>query len=590
MQFTFINMAGAVLFLRDDAERAEWTQEEMTLNAEFPYVPGKVISTGQRVYFCDPSTGEQQIYEIKQAKTIEPDALQQVTAENICISELTDEHIDSSTHENTSLSSVLSGVLSGTLWSVGNVDVNPTSSVEISRGSVWQAVLEIRNNYNVYIVPRIGYSSSGGISRYIDVKSTNGTWNGVRLSIDKNMIDPAVIIDDTEVATALYGYGGTEIATSSGEENKEINFADVVWTANGSHPAKPAGQKYLEDPTATANYGRNGRARFAYYQNTDILDPDVLLQKTWETLQTCSTPSVSIEGTIADLYRMGYADQPIKLHDIALVEVAPAGFKKQIQIIKMTTDLLDPSQTVVTIGSYIPNIVYLEKKTNEDVTGSPCSGGSGGGRGGGGGNKSKQTQRQEFETSITANNKMIQLKAWQNDLDDLDNEVKLQEAAITVEHNRITQEVVDRRDADSTLSSRITQTASAITLEVNERSNQYQQLSGRITVNSNKVSLVVTERGGGYVVNTSSIVAGINSDHGSYIRLQADTINLDGYVTVSELNATNARISNLTSGAAQAGYLKAATLSGGSIIFGGHTLRRGYITVDGTRFNVVMWD
>ena len=35
MQFTFIDMAGKTLFIRDDAERAQWTQEEMSLDAEF---------------------------------------------------------------------------------------------------------------------------------------------------------------------------------------------------------------------------------------------------------------------------------------------------------------------------------------------------------------------------------------------------------------------------------------------------------------------------------------------------------------------------------------------------------------------------
>lgn len=493
MQFTFLNMAGETLFIRDDAERAQWTQEEMSLELEFPRLEDKVVSIGQRVYFIDPSTGTQQIYEVKQAKTLEPDHYQTIVAENICISELSDEHINNSEITNKSASNALQGVLSGTQWSIGNVAYNPVSSGDISRGSVWQAVLEIKDNWNVYIEPRVTLAGNGTITRALDIISPNGAWNGVRLSVDKNMLDPSVTYDDSEVVTAMYGYGGTTTPTKKDEQEVEIDFSGIAWGKTSTHPAKPKGQKYIEDPAATAEYGRNGRPRFGFYQNTDIEDPQILLQKTWESLQVASKPAISIEGTVADLYRMGYADQPIKLHDIALVEVLPAGYKQQVQIIRMTTDLLDPTATTLTIGSYIPNIIYIERKTNQSATGS---------RGGGGGNKSKQTERSEYETAILKNNRMIMLRAYQNDLDDLDNDVKIQEARITVEHDRITQEVTDRRNADTelntTLTGRIIVQANRITQEVTERKADTEVLSGRITVEKNRITQEVTDRTNAY--------------------------------------------------------------------------------------------
>ena len=51
MQFTFIDMAGKTLFIRDDAERALWTQEEMSLDLEFPRVDSKIISPGHPFSF-----------------------------------------------------------------------------------------------------------------------------------------------------------------------------------------------------------------------------------------------------------------------------------------------------------------------------------------------------------------------------------------------------------------------------------------------------------------------------------------------------------------------------------------------------------
>lgn len=607
MLFTFIDYDCNVLFIREDAERAEWTQEEMTLNLDFPYIKEKEITTGQRIWFRDPATNAQQVYEVRQVKGIEPDSVQQVVAEHICIAELTDAHIDNSTQENKPLQTVLAAVLKGTGWGVGNVETNPTSSVEISRGSVWQAVLQIRNNYNVYLEPRTTLQTNGTVNRKLDIKKTSGTWNGLRLSIDKNFLDPSVTIDDTNVATALYGYGGTIIATEQGQENKEVNFADVVWSKTADHPAKPKGQKYLEDPDATKKYGRNGKPRFGFYQNTEITNPNTLLQKVWETLKTINTPDVSVEGTVADLYRMGYADQPVKLHDIALVEVGPYGFKKQIQIIRMTVDLLDPSATTLTIGSYIPNIVYMEKQTYEQVTGSP--GGSGGG-GGGGGNRSGQSERQEFETQITANNQMIQLRAYQNDLDDLDNEVKRQDAAITVEHNRITAEVTDRREADKELSGKITVTANAVTTEVKAREKADKELSGKIEVTATQITQKVTDTENRLTaeikinadnirlkVDKNGVISAINVSPES-VDISASRINLTGYVTASDLESTNAAINNLESGVTTASVLRATSLYGtnasttnlsvaDSLSIYGHGTSFKTVTVGGTTYHLL---
>ena len=542
--FTFLDMAGKTLFVRDDAERAQWTQEELSLDLEFPYVDGKVVDIGQRVFFKDPSTGEHQIYEIKQPRNTEPEHFQTVHAEHICVSELTDEHMDNKEMLDQSARDALQSVLSGTLWSVGSVKTNPVSSAELSRGSVWQAILEIRTNWNVYIEPRVTLNENGTITRKLDILSVDGEWNGLRLSVDKNMLDPVVTFDDSEVATAIYGYGGTTTATKQGEEEVEINFAGVVWSKTSDHPAKPAGQKYLEDPEATKLYGRNGRPRFGFYQNTDILDPNVLLQKTWENLKAARYPAISVDGTVADLRRLGYADEPIKLHTVALVEVLPLGFKKKIQITRMTTDLLDPSATTLNIGAYIPNIVYIAKETNYEATGE--QGGRSGG--GGGGGAAKQTERSEFETEITRNNRRIELRAYQNDLNDLDNEVKRQDARITVQANRITQEVIDRREQDTELSGRITVTAKEVKAEVTRAEKAEKKLQGSITVNSDKISLVVKETQHGYEVNAASIMLGIN-EYGSNVKISADRIDLVGYVTVRTLEVTtDAKIHELVTG------------------------------------------
>lgn len=254
------------------------------------------------------------------------------------------------------------------------------SSASISRGSVWQAVNTIQENWNVYVIPRVTVNSAGSITgRYLDIKPAAGTWRGVRLSIDKNLTDSTVIYDDTEVYTALYGYGGSVdvVNTSGGDDTKEdLTFADIVWTATDEHPAKPSGQTYIEDPSKTALYGRNGRPRFGYYQNSDIDDAEVLLQKTWESLKECYEPRINISGTITDLYRLGYQDEPIRLHDLVIVDITPTGETFQKEIIKLTVDLIDPTATQPEIGDYIKNIIYINSETADDASGGGGGGGS----------------------------------------------------------------------------------------------------------------------------------------------------------------------------------------------------------------------
>ena len=393
IEVIFLNAAGSTLFTRSDMESGHWVQEEMSVNADFPYDPEKVIQRGQRIAFRDPATDVLQVFEIRQVTNQEPDHYQQITAEHIAVAELQDDHIDKAEITDKTASQALTTILSGTLWAVGTDTTSGTQSGDISRGSVWQAVNVVKTNWNCYITPRVVISAAGVITgRYLDIAPAQGTWRGVRLSVSKNLPDPAVTYNDEDVLTALYGYGGHK-----NRKVKELTFAEEVWTATADHPAKPSGQTYLEWPEKTALYGRNGRARFGYYQNSNIKDASVLLQKTWESLKRVCEPKISISGTAADLYRLGYADEPLRLHDLAIVEIVETGETFQKEISKLDVDLVDPTGNHLDIGDYIPNIIYINRD-NESHSG-----------GGGGGGKSNPDDEASYTTYSRwdANNERI---------------------------------------------------------------------------------------------------------------------------------------------------------------------------------------
>lgn len=427
MRFLFFDAAGTVLFERSDPESASVTHEEMTLEALFPYDAGKVIHRGMRVGYEDAS-GVFQVYEIRKVKTYEPDHYQEVSAEHIAISELTDEFFADAEWTDITASAALAQLLNGTLWSVGESQVSNTSSANITNGNVWADIRTIEKSWNVHIMPRVTVDATGITGRYLDIVSSDGAWRGLRLSLDKNADEMGVTWDDSRLKTALYAFGKTTQTDVDGEKvNAPITFTDVAWEATADHPAKPLGQAYLEDPDATAAYGRNGRPRFAYYQNGDISDPEILLQKTWESLKTLNHPDVTIDCLVSDLYRLGYNDVPLRLYDMALVEIRPTGDILHKQIIQYTEDLLDPTQSRVSIGTYIPNIVYINRETNKAA---------GGGGSGGGGQNDGKFEESNFRAWLQINE--LELSYTAAEVDEINTSLAHEVAQLTVDRNNIT--------------------------------------------------------------------------------------------------------------------------------------------------------
>ena len=527
MQTTFLNAAGTVLFTRDDMEQGNWTQEDYAVNATFPFDNGKVIIRGQRLCFRDPATDALEFFEVRNVTNIEPEHYQQIIAEHIAVAELSDEHINTREITDQTAAQVLATVLTGTLWAVGTSTVTNVSSADISRGSVWQAINTIAQNWNCYITPRVTVNAAGAIAgRYLDITPAQGTFRGVRLSISKNMTDSSVVYDDSEVLTALYGYGGTVgVAQAGGDDTRaELTFADAVWTATSEHPAKPAGQTYLEDPAKTALYGRNGRARFGYYQNGDITDANTLLQKTWEALQRTSSPKISITGTVSDLYRLGYADQPLRLHDTAIVEIAETGEKFEKEIIKLDVDLIDPTATRPEIGDYIPNIIYINRETTQIATGESKSGG-----GGGGGRGQSKTAYEEADTysTIEKANNMIGF-------------------------------VVGTRNGNNYIK------AGQIVLAINKsgESGQYEATA--------------------YLLADHVVM---DSQSGKTIDVE-----INGKATIAELETVDAKIANLINGTTLAGSIRTNQLAASSSFsLRGHAHNNSTITINGTNYNIVTW-
>lgn len=503
MDFVFFDVTDKILFVRSDAESGTWTQEEMSFVSMFPLDPAKEITRGMRVGFRD-ELGVFQVFEIRKVRSYEPDHYQEVTAEHIAVSELSDEFYNGGEFTNITPQNAVSQLITGTLWAIGNVTATNTSSMNADRGEVWYNIRSVEENWNCLITPRVEVGATGITGRYLDIAPNEGTWRGLRLSLEKNADEMGVTIDDSEVCTAMYGFGHSLESGRQTGTNEPLTFGDVVWTETADHPAKPSGQNYIVDPTALALYGRNGRNRFGYYQNSDITDANVLLQKTWESLQTCNAPKISIDCLVRDLYRMGYHDQPIRLHDKAIVEVRQWGKTFTLDVIRLSVDLFDPTATRVTIGAYEPNIIYIQRDTAKKARG----GGGGGGRG----QTKAEYERQEFETEIAWNQYQITLKASQNDLNALTSDVRIAEASITVMANQI-QSKVSAGDIAST----INQTAQSVLIQASKIDLDGYVTADYLAANTITVHGLTVSNGGcnlgnsNIYVNGQSLLLGVRS-------------------------------------------------------------------------------
>ena len=534
MEFLFFDTNDARLFARSDAESANWTVEEMSLQALFPFDPDKHIQQGQRIAFVD-ELGVLQPFEIRKVRTYEPDHYQEITAEHIVISELSDEHLPKAEFTSLTASAALTQILTGTLWSVGtDTTSGGTSSGDVSMGSVWQGIRTIEQNWNVYVTPRVTFNAISITGRYLDIIPAEPVFRGLRLSLDKNADEMGVTWDDTNVITAIYGYGG-RVANTSGDDTEALTFADVVWSTEDGDPVnKPAGQAYVENPTAKAIYGRNGRNRFGYYQNSDINDAETLLQKAWEVLLTSIAPEVSIDCQIRDLYKLGYADEPIRLHDEAFVDVRPTGEHLRLGIIRLTVNLLDPTATQVTIGSYIPNIIYIQRETKK------AAGGGGGGGLRGGKQGAEDNRIYEFETQVQANQYQIGLRAWQRDLEHTDENLLLAYAAIGISSDRISSIV--------TGSGVVLNPDGSIQTDANGNpvfASGSSQMWSNVQQNKDRIALVVDGNG----IKAAAITLAI-TQAGSSATISADNVLIDaGSVLLSgKLSAMDANFDNLVTG------------------------------------------
>ena len=371
VDFYFFDRDEKMLFVRDDALEAIHQEKDYILNATFPSSSNK-IENGQLIGFYDVDN-KFILFEIVYAKEQLPDNEVTVTAYLAAISELRDEPIESISVSDKEAGIAVSNILINTRWSVGTVYDSEINSSYFYFTSVWEGLKTIVEAWGVKLSFEWYISETGIQSRTINVLQRLGADRGKRLEISKDIETVSLEYDDRELVTALYGRGkGEEVGEDEDGDatyGRRLTFENIVWETPGNPLNKPSGRKYLEDPTATALYGRNGRPRFGFIEFDDCEDAEELIQLTYEQLQELCAPKVSVSASIIDLEALwDYTYEAIRLGDDVTV-IIEDGDKIDAEVKAEITDikrnLLFPENTEVTIGNYQLDSVDMQVETNQ---------------------------------------------------------------------------------------------------------------------------------------------------------------------------------------------------------------------------------
>lgn len=273
----------------------------------------------------------------------------------------------------------LSKVLAGSRWQVGEVDNYSVTSFpnETKNKTLLAVVQAVREVWTLQLRFRIVVKGNKIVGRYIDMKKSIGSDIGKRFEYTKDIESIERTVSTAELKTAVIPIGGKpekeKTETSTGEDGEEqeeqpIDIKGVEWSTPANPVNKPLGQNYIEIETATQQWGYKREdgtmsPRFIYYENTELTDPERLMEFAYRMILSASVPTVNYKLDVLDLYALTgdteYSHEAVRLGDTVSVidkEFTPA-IALISTIITKETDLLERANSKIELGTPKRNMV-----------------------------------------------------------------------------------------------------------------------------------------------------------------------------------------------------------------------------------------
>ena len=225
----------------------------------------------------------------------------------------------------------LERALSGqTRWRVGNVAPLSNNTTSFFYISSLEAIKKIQEVWDVDLRARVEVSGNRIVGRFVDLVR-RGTDTGLTMEVGRNISDLRLRIETAHICTLLYGRGSgipgynMDTGEATGGYTRRIMFTDLVATEATHGFAKPRGQPFLVDDDARELYGLVNPAtgirehlEGVHVESTEE-DPDRLMRRTWDVLQSKNKPHYQAMSRIlnlAELLGEEYAHEQVGLGDM----------------------------------------------------------------------------------------------------------------------------------------------------------------------------------------------------------------------------------------------------------------------------------
>lgn len=254
--------------------------------------------------------------------------------------------------QNRTAKEMLQQILSATRFSVGYVADTGTQSTNFYYTTVLASLQSVVNLFDLEVTFDVVFDPIDNQvkRRLVNLYQQQGARTGRRFEYGNKLLSVTREQSSDELVTALVGRGSS-VQVSEGTDgspdgySRKITFADVVWKKSAGNPLdKPAGQEYLEDPSATAVYGfSDGKPRIGFVEFDKINDKNLLIKATYDKLQELKRPKVSFKASVTDVGSLNLGDTvAIIRHDLKIEYLT--------RVYKVTHDLLNAQNNTVELG------------------------------------------------------------------------------------------------------------------------------------------------------------------------------------------------------------------------------------------------
>ena len=254
--------------------------------------------------------------------------------------------------QNRTAKEMLTQILAQTRYSVGYVADTGRQTTNFYYTTVLASLQSVVNLFNLEITFDVVFDPIDNQvkKRMVNLYQQQGSRTGRRFEYGDKLLSVTCEQSSDELVTALVGRGSS-VQVSEGTDgspdgySRKITFADVVWKKSAGNPLdKPAGQEYLEDPSATAVYGfSDGKPRIGFVEFDKINDKNLLIKATYDKLQELKRPKVSFKASVTDVGSLNLGDTvAIIRHDLKIEYLT--------RVYKVTHDLLNAQNNTIELG------------------------------------------------------------------------------------------------------------------------------------------------------------------------------------------------------------------------------------------------